>query len=447
MSQLNFEYTNEALSQIAKEVLDRALSLGATSAQIEISENIASGVDVLNGNIENFETSYGSSLSLQVYNGYNRGAVSVSKINPQNIDEIITRALDIAKHTKPDTFNGIPEAEFLCKSISGELELFNPKELSHHDLINNAKEIEHFGTSLNPTIQTSDGASIGYSLYNFVLANTNGFNHGYKMTRYNKSLSLIGDTPNGMQTDSWYDSSLDYNNLMNNQSLAKKAIERTIRRLNKGTISSGTYSVIFESGIAKSFIGNFLNAISGNNLFRHLTFLDNSLGTQVFPEWVNIFEDPFIKKASRSCYFDNEGVMVRSRELVTSGHVNGYLLNCYSARKLGLKTTGNAGGSHNISITTNFSGDIHEFAKKLGTGLIVIETIGHGLNMVTGDFSVGASGLWVENGEIQYFVDNLTMSGNLKEIYKNIRYISNDYSPNSSVLCGSMLVDKVNISS
>lgn len=443
MSQLNFEYTNEALNTIAKNVLDKALNLGATSAQVEISENIASGVDILNGNIENFETSYGSSLSLQVYNGYNRGAVSVSKINPQNIDEIIIRALDIAKHTKPDPFNGIPEAEFLCQSITGNLELFNPKVLSHHDLINNAKEIEHFGTTLSNI--TSDGASIGYSLYNFVLANTNGFNHGYQMTRYNKSLALIGYTPNGMQTDSWYESSLDYTNLMNNQSLAQKAIERTMRRLNKGNIKSESYSVIFESGIAKSFVGNFLSAISGNSLFRHLTFLDNSLGTEVFPKWLNMYEDPFIKKGSRSCYFDNEGVMVSPRELVKSGSVNGYLLNCYSARKLGMTTTGNAGGSHNITVSSNFSGNIYEFAKILGTGLIIIETIGHGLNMVTGDFSVGASGLWVENGEIQFFVDNLTMSGNLKQIYKNIRYISNDFSPNSSILCGSMLVDEVNI--
>jgi PmbA protein len=447
MSQLNFEYTTDNLQKIANNVLERALQLGATSAQIEINENIAGGVDILNGNIENFETSYGSSLSLQVYNGYNRGAVSVSKINPQNLDEIITRAIDIAKHTKPDPFNGVPEASLLCKSIKGDLELFNPKVLSHHDLINNAKEIEHFGTTLNNKTQTSDGASIGYSQYSFVLANTNGFNQGYQMTRYNKSLSLIGDTPEGMQTDSWYDSSLDFDNLMSNQSLAQKAIERTVRRLNKGSIKSGVYSVIFESGIAKSFIGNFLGAISGSNLFRHLTFLDNSLNTEVFPKWLDIYEDPSIKKSSRSCYFDNEGVMVQARELVKNGSVNGYLLNCYSARKLGLTTTGNAGGNHNIAVTSNFSGDIYEFAKKLATGLIIIETIGHGLNMVTGDFSVGASGLWVENGEIQFFVDNLTMSGNLKDIYKNIRYIGDDYSPNSSMQCGSMLVDEVNISS
>ncbi len=445
MSQLNFEYTAENLQKIASNVLERALQLGATSAQIEINENIAGGVDILNGNIENFETSYGSSLSLQVYNGYNRGAVSISKINPQNLDEVITRAIDIAKHTKPDRFNGIPETNVLCTSIKGDLELFNPQTLSHHDLINNAKEIEYFGTTLSNT--TSDGASIGYSQYHFVLANTNGFNHGYQMTRYHKSLSLICDTPSGMQTDSWYDSSLDYNRLMDNKSLAQKAIERTVRRLNKDSIKSGSYSVIFESGIAKSFISNFLGAISGSNLFRHLTFLDDSINTTVFPRWLNIYEDPFIKKGSSSCYFDNEGVMVKARELVKNGIVNGYLLNCYSARKLGLITTGNAGGNHNISITSNFSGDIYELAKKLTTGIIVIETIGHGLNMVTGDFSVGASGLWVENGEIQFFVDNLTMAGNLKDIYKNIRYISNDYSSNSSMQCGSMLVDDVNISS
>jgi PmbA protein len=446
MSQLNFEYTQKELQTITNLILEKALKLGATSAQVEISENIAGGVDILNKNIENFETSYGSSMSIQVYKGYNRGTVGISKINPNNIDDIINHALDIAKYTKPDPYNGIAEELFLCKSINQNLELFNPVDINHQQIINSAKEIEHLGTTLNTRIKNSDGASIGYGKYNFILANTNGFNLGYQTTRYNKSLCLIGETKNGMQTDSWYDSSLDFNDLMSNQSLAQTAIDRTVRRLNNGKIKSGVYSVIFESGIAKSFIGNFLGAISGNNLFRHLTFLDNSLGMEVFPKWFNMSEDPFIKKGSRSCYFDNEGVKVSPRELVKNGSVNGYLLNSYSARKLGLKTTGNAGGNHNISVTTNFSGDIYKFAKTLNTGLIIIEIIGHGLNMVTGDYSVGASGLWVENGEIKFFVDNLTVAGNLKHIYSHIRYISDDYSKNSSILCGSMLVDEINIS-
>ena len=354
--------------------------------------------------------------------------------------------MDIARYTQADPHNGIAEQHLLCKSIKDDLQLYNPINIANQDLINCAKDIEFAGLNTNPQIKSSDGASVSLSRYNFVLANTNGFNLGYQTSRYSKSLSLIAENEHGMQTDGWYDSSMDYLDLMDNHELAETAVKRTVRRVNKGHIKSGKYPVIFESGIARSLIGNYLGAVSGNNLFRHLTFMDNSLEQTAFPEWVNITEDPFIIKGSSSCYFDNEGVIVKPRDLVRDGIVKGYLLNCYSARKLGLVTTGNAGGHHNVQVSPNYSGNISQMAKTMHRGLIVIETIGHGVNMVTGDYSVGASGLWVENGDIQFFVDNLTISGNLKNIYKSIQYISNDYSSHGSILCGSMLVDQINVS-
>lgn len=446
MSSLNFEYKQIQLNNTAKIILDKALELGASSAQVEISESIAKSVDVLNSNIENFETSYSSSMSLQVYIGSNRGSVGVSQISPANIDEIINRALDIAKFTESDPHNGIAEPELLCKSINFDLGLFNPVEITNKEMIKNAMEIESIGRNFSPKIKNSDGASVNYGLYNFVLANTNGLNLGYQTSRYAKSLCLIGENKHGMQTDSWYDSSLDYQDLISNEQLASIAAKRTIRRLDKGQITTGKYPVIFESTIAKSLVGSFLGAINGSNLFRHLTFLDNSIDTSVFPNWLNIIEDPFIIKGSSSCYFDNEGVSVCKRDLVKNGVVKGYLLNCYTSRKLGLQSTGNAGGHHNIIVPPNFKGDITTLAQKITNGLIVIETIGHGLNMVTGDYSVGASGLWVEKGNIQFFVDGLTISGNLKEIFKNIEYISDDYNKHGSIACGSMLVNQITVS-
>lgn len=448
MTQLTFEYEQHQLSAITTQILDKSLKLGATSAQIEVNEIISTGVDILSGNVENFETSYSSSLTLCVYVGHNRGSISISQINPHNIDEIIQQGLSIAKHTEADQYNGIAEKDFLCTSMPPELELnlYNPYFVSNQELINRAKNIENISLAQSDKIKASDGASISYGQYNFAIANTNGLNLGYKTTRYSSSISLIGENTDGMQTDGWYDNSRDYHELIDDSNLAQTAVYRTLRRLNKGQLNkSGQYSVIFESSIAKSLIGSYIGAISGNNLFRRLSFLNDSMHQQIFPNWVNIIENPFINKGNSSCYFDGEGVNVTRRNLVQDGKVNGYILNCYSARKLGMITTGNAGGNHNLLVNSNFSGDIAQLANKLHQGMIIIETIGHGINMVTGDYSVGASGLWVDNGEIQFFVDNLTISGNLKQMYQNIRYISDDYNPHSSIHCGSMLIDGINV--
>lgn len=273
-------------------------------------------------------------------------------------------------------------------------------------------------------------------------------NQGYRTTRFGTSVSLIGETKAGeMQTDYWSSSHRDFNLLLPDEELANIAVGRTLRRLNSGKkIKSGLYPVVFEASIAKSLIGNFLGAINGNNLYRKLSFLNNSLETKIFPNWINIIEDPFIYKGLSSCYFDNEGVKVKTRTLVESGVVKSYQLNCYSARKLQLETTGNSGGNHNIVVPANFNGDSYALAQNIKNGFIIIETIGHGLNMVTGDYSVGASGLWVENGEVQYFIDNLTIAGNLKDIYQKIQYIANDHN-NGSIQCGSMLIDNIQVSS
>ena len=445
MHRIDFEYTQEQLKTTASKVLDRALKLGATSAQLEIHESIETSIDILNNAIENFETNYSNSLSISVYIEHNRGCVTISTIQSNAIEEAISRALDIAKHTQSDIHNGIAQKNLLCKSFTDNLSLFNPIHISNTDLINTAKNIEKLSLNQNPAIKISEGSNVTVGQYNFVIANTNGLNLGYQTSRYSKSISLIGKNQYGMQTDYWYDSSRDYNNLISDELLAKTAVARTARRLNKGQIKAGKYKVIFEASIAKSLISNFLEAISGSNLFRRLSFLNDSLGQKVFPTWVTIQEDPFIIKGSASCYFDNEGVCVSKRELVKEGAVNGYLLNSYTARKLGMESTGNSGGNHNILVKPNFHGDINKLSETLENGLIIIETIGHGVNLVSGNYSVGASALLVEDKQIKTFIDNITISGNLLQIYQNIQYISDDYSHNSSIMCGSILVDGINV--
>ena len=445
MAQMTFELSIKQLQTNAQFILDRASALGATAAQVSISESIETDIDVLNNSIENFENSYDTSLEISIYLGYNKVHIGTSQINLDNLDPLLTRAIQSAKFVEADPHNGIAEPELLCRSYTDNLCLYNPTDISNADLVAKVKNIESLALQADTRISSSNGAALSLGKYNFVLANTNGFNLGYQTTRFDTSISLIGNNKTGMQTDYWYDSSRDFNDLIADEELATMAAYRTTRRLNMGKIKAGSYPVIFEYPIAKALIGNFLGAINGNNLYRKLSFLNDSINTQIFPSWVNIDEDPFILKGLASCYFDNEGVRVGKHPLVDNGIVRNYQLNCYTARKLQMQSTGNSGGNHNILVNSNFNGDIHALAKIMSKGLIVTETIGHGLNMVTGDYSFGASGLWVEGGEIKFFVDNITLAGNLKQTFQNILQIANDCK-RGGIICGSMLIDNVTIS-
>lgn len=445
MSQLEFSHSQQYLKQVADDVLAKAIKLGADSAQLEINESIETGVEVLNNEIDNFETSYDSELLLSVFIGHHKGNISISQVPPVDLDRVIKQALDIARYTQADPYNGLADREMLCKSFTDNLQLYNPININNKDLILQTKDLENIALS-DKCISASDGASISLGKYNFVIANTHGLNLGYQTTRYSSSIALIGKTKtNDMHSDYWYSNSRDFNDLSSNELIAQTAIDRVKRRLRSGEIEGGSYSVIFENSIAKSLIGNFFGAINGGNIYRKLTFLGESLGVKVFPEWVNISENPFVIKGNSSCYFDSEGVNVGKRDIVKDGVVNGYILSSYTARQLKLKTTGNAGGTHNVYVKPNISGGMKTLIKTLNRGLIIIETIGHGVNMVTGDYSVGASALWVEHGETQFFVNNLTISGNLKDIYNNIKYIGDDHIP-GSMQCGSVLVENVLVS-
>ncbi len=449
MTILDFEYSQTQLQTIANDIIECAKKMGAKDSQLEINENIATNVDVLNTHIDHFENSYERSISLTVYLNNKRGSIAVTNIKQQNIEDLVAKALQIATYTEEDPYQSLPDVKYLCQSIDRELELYNipnDNEVTNQKLIEKAYNIEALGLK-NPLITSSDGASVSLNKHNFVIANSSGLNLGYKTTRFSTSLSLIANTTDGMQTDYWYSASRDFGTLMLDTKLADITTQRVLRRLDKGVIQNGQYPVIFDNDIAKSIIGNFLGAISGGSLFRRLSFLNDSINTQIFPDWMNISEDPFIKKGLGSCYFDNEGVIVKPREIVKNGTVCGYVLSNYTAKKMNMELTGNSGGTHNVVVKNNFTGGVMALAQQMNNGVIIIDTIGHGLNMVTGDYSVGASGILVQNGKIGQFVDNITISGNLKQIFKDIVYITEDDTDNSSMHCGAMLVKSMNVSS
>lgn len=440
MSQLKFLYTQSELSQFANDIITRSVKLGASAAQVELSESISTDIEVLEEKIENFETSHESQMLLTVYIGQQKGHIGISNIDIKNLDSTITQALEIAKYTQPDPANGILEEKYLAQKDFPQLNLFSPHAEDNSSLIATAIEIEQRALQSDNQISASDGASVSLTTYNFVTANSNQFNLGYQTSRYSNSVSLIGNTKDGMQTDYWYSSARNYANLLLPKELAKEASSRLLRRLNKGSFKESSCKVIFETNVAKSIIGALIGALSGNSQYRKLSFLNDSLGNKILPKWLDIIENPYISEGLSSCYFDNEGGRVYQRKLIDNGVVAGYLLSAYTSRKLGMAPTGNAGGAHNLEVSSNFAGNLADLAKEMYSGLIIIETIGHGLNSVTGDYSVGASALVVINGEISHFTDNLTISGNMRDIYNNIVHIASDSSP-GSLICGSMLIE------
>lgn len=440
MSSLNFLYSQQRLQEKANLIIDEALKMGASSAQVELSESISTDVEILNQQIDNFETSHENQLLITVFKGHKKGNVGISSIEPKNLPYIIQQALDIATFTEEDNCNGILEKEYLAQNTEKNLNLYNPQDVSNQELISQAKDLELIASN-NSKIKSSDGSSVSMTHYNFVTANSNGFNDGYQTSRYSKYVSLIGENKEGMQTDYWYASSRNFNNLDSNSLIAQKAQERVLRRLDPALIKNITPTIVFETQIAKSIIGSLMGAISGSSIYRKLSFLNDSIGKLILPEWITISENPFIQEGLSSCYFDNEGGQVNQRNIIENGCINGYLLSGYSARKLNMKPTGNSGGNHNLEISSNFNGGVSEIAKEINNGIIIIETIGHGLNMVTGDYSVGASGMVIENGLIVGFADNLTIAGNMIDIFKNISLIANDYT-HSSILCGSMVINE-----
>jgi PmbA protein len=430
------------LKQITQDVLSLAKQAGASSAETEASFGTGQNVSVRLGEAENIEYNRDKGISVTVYFGQQKGHASTSDLSPQALKDTVEAACNIAKYTAKDAFCGLADASLMAKDIP-DLDLYHPWHISVDEAIALAKQCETAALDVDKKrITNSEGASVSCSDGVFAYANSHGFVGGYASTRHSISCSVIAGSDDAMQRDYWYTSARDMQDMEKAEFVGKLAGERTVRRLGARAIKTGQYPVLFEAPLASGLISSLISAISGGSLYRKSSFLLDSLGQSIASPLLNIEELPHLKKGAASSPFDAEGVATKSRKLVENGVLQGYVLSSYSARKLGMQTTGNAGGSHNL-IVQSTGQNLAELLKLMGTGLFVTEVLGHGLNMVTGDYSRGAAGFWVENGVIAYPVEEITIAGNMAEMLKQIIGIGNDINKNSSKQTGSILIEKM----
>jgi PmbA protein len=434
----------DALKQISEDALNLAKQAGASDAAVDVSFGTGQSVSVRKGETENIEYNRDKGISITVFFGHKKGYASSSDFSSKAIQDTVAAACNIAKFTAEDTFCGLADAGLMAKDVV-DLDLYHPWHASVEEALGVAKRCESAALNVDKArIKNSEGASVSTSEGLFVYANTHGFVGGYSSSRHSISCSVIAEQDGAMQRDYWYTNARDANDMRSAESVGKLAGERTVRRLGAKPIKTGQYPVLFEAALSSSLISSLVGAISGGNLYRKSSFLLDSLGKQVSSSLLNIEELPHIEKGIASSPFDNEGVATQPRMLVENGVLQGYMLSSYSARKLGMQTTGNAGGAHNL-VVQHTKQTFADLLTLMGTGLLVTELLGHGLNMVTGDYSRGAAGFWVENGVITHAVEEITIASNLKEMLNQIIAIGNDALVPSSKQTGSILIERMTV--
>jgi len=433
----------ESLKQISQDVLKLAKNAGASSAECDVSFGTGQSVSVRKGETENIEYNRDKGVSVTVYFGQQKGNASSSDLSAQALKDTVQAACDIAKFTAKDEFCGLADASLMAKTIP-DLDLYYPWSIGVDDALEIAKRCEAAALAVDTKrITNSEGASVSTNEGVFAYANSHGFIGGYPSSRHSISCSVIAGDGEAMQRDYWYSSARDTHDLESAEFIGKTAGERTIRRLGARPMKTGQYPVLFEANLASGIISSLISAISGGNLYRKSSFLLDSLGKQIGASLLNIEELPHIKKGVASSAFDDEGVVTKSRKLVENGILNGYVMGSYSARKLGLQSTGNAGGSHNLIVqSTHKAADL---LTMMGTGLLVTEVLGHGMNMVTGDYSRGAAGFWVENGVIAHPVEEITIASNMKEMLNQIIAVGDDAIKHNSKQTGSILIENMTV--
>ncbi|NML45025.1 metalloprotease PmbA [Ramlibacter sp. G-1-2-2] len=444
-----FSYSRSEFEELVDFALDHARKLGATNSGAEASEGCGLSVSVRKGELETVERNRDKSLGVTVYVGNQRGNASTSDFSRPAIQRTVQAAYDIARFTAQDPVAGLPDLDDVAPAgAQPDLDLFHPWDVTSEQAAELALRCERAALQTDKRITNSEGAGVSAQQSHFFSAHTHGFRGGYASSRHSISVAPIAGKGDGMQRDAWYSSMRSAAELASPEAVGRYAAERALARLKSRKIPTRECPVLFESPLAAGLLGGFVQAISGGSLYRKSTFLLDSLGKQVFPEHVHIDEDPFVQRGKGSAAFDEEGVRTRARKVVDAGRVEGYFLSSYSARKLGMKTTGNAGGSHNLSLTSRLTqpgDDLVQMLKKLGTGLFVIELMGQGVNYVTGDYSRGASGFWVENGEIAFPVQEITIAGNLKNMLMGIQAVGADVYNYGAKTVGSILIDKMKV--
>ena len=431
------------LKNTVQSILDEAAKQGASAAEAGLSQENGLSVAVRLGDVETIEHHCSQGLGVTVYFGQRKGSASTTDLSAASIKETVSAACSIARYTSEDEFSGLPEQALLATEFP-DLDLYHPWDVSVDKAIELAIECEDAARFYHEEISNSEGASVDTHQGLRVMGNSLGFLQGYTSTRHSLSCSVLGQRGDSMQRDYWYTVARNALNLDPAVEVGKKAAERTLRRLQGRSLSTRQCPVLYSAEIASGLLSSFIGAISGGNLYRKSSFLLDTLDTQIFPEFIRIHEQPYLIGALGSSAYDGEGVATKTRDIVTDGILRSYVLSTYSAKKLGLQSTGNAGGVHNLTIDTGTL-DYQGMLKELNTGLLITELMGQGVNMVTGDYSRGAAGFWVENGEIQYPVEEITIAGNLKDMLMGIQAVGADAYNYGAKTVGSILVNRMKV--
>ena len=433
----------DELERIVETVLNEARSLGVDQAEVAASHDIGLAATARLGEVESLEYTNDRGVGITVYKDHKKGSASTSDFSPGALREAVAKACSFAKFTAADAHSGLADAELMAVNPP-DLDLSHQWGLDSDRAINIAIECESAARDYDKRITNSEGATVGTNDGIRAYGNTHGFLASYPKSSHSISCIVVGEEAGAMERDYWYTASRSADELESAQAVGEKAAARTVARLGARKIKTGSASVIFSPDTARGFVGHALGACAGGAQYRRSSFLLDAAGQQIFPDFMQIQERPHIRGGMASAAYDAEGVATADRDLVVDGVLQGYILSSYSARRLGLKTTGNAGGAHNMLIPGN-AGDLNSMMKAMGTGLLVHELIGQGVNSVTGDYSRGVVGFWIEQGEIAYPVHEITIAGNLKDLYRQIEAIGDDQDLRGGVRCGSVWVDGMTI--
>ena len=443
----------DALAATAQALIERCRAQGASQAEVACSEDRGLNVNVRMGAVETVESTRDRGIAVTVYFGQRKGSASTADLREESLDATVAQACAIARHTEHDVAAGLADGELMAQlPASGQFPEFDgwhPWTLDADRAIDLALACETAGREADSRIENSDGASIGSGDSLSVYANSHGFVGRERSTQHSIGCALIAGRGDSMQRDGWYSIALAESDLESPLVIGRHAAQRTVSRLQPRQLATGTYQVLFAAEVARSLIGHLLGAVSGGALYRGASFLVDSAGKQLFPDWFEIHERPFLPRGFRSAAFDAEGVATRESPLVVGGVLQRYVLGSYSARKLGLATTANAGGVHNLEIVASNgagqAGDLDDLLRGMDSGLVVTELMGQGVNTVTGDYSRGAAGFWVQDGAIAYPVDGITIAGNLKAMFAGIQAIGSDVDLRSHIHTGSILVGSMTV--
>ncbi|MCB1787509.1 MAG: metalloprotease PmbA [Chromatiaceae bacterium] len=431
------------LEQVVEDLLREARNQGADTAEAGVSAQTGLSVTVRLGETETIEHTSDNGLGITVYFGNRKGSANTTDLRPDAIRESVAAACRIARYTSEDPAAGLADAELMARDIP-DLDLYHPWELAADDAATIARDCEDAARSLDPRISNSEGATLYTQRSSFIYGNTHGFVGGYPTTRHSLSCAVIAEEGDEMQRDYWYNSDRVPGELGDPTTIGRKAAQRALARLGARHLNTRECPVLFQADVAPSLLRSLFAAIRGHAVYRKSTFLLDQVGEQIFPDWVRISEDPLQPRGPASAPFDNEGVATRHRELISAGILQGYLLDSYAARKLGLQSTASSGGVHNARIDSSGQ-SFEELLREMDRGVLVTELMGQGSNLVTGDYSRGASGFWVEHGEIQYPVDEITVAGNLRDMFRQLAAVGTDSDIPGSVKTGSWLIERMTV--